>query len=452
MNRKKFRLISLWVCLTLLLTSATGFGKIEAKAKAVDVIRVWTNNGATKAEDEKMVADFNNGVGKTKGIRIEYRIYGGDYMNVLNIAAASGEAPHLFKVQQGNIGQFIKVGWVVPIESMPGGPAYLKRYRGYLQPGYNTFEGKTYSVPIAISTLGVAYNKDLLKKNGYSKPPETWQELREMARTITKNGGGKEFGFIEGLKSTGYINVNGLWHYASSVGHSEFNQQTGRFDFRSFKPLLQLWAEMRADGSWFPGVESMDNDQARAQFAEGNIGFKLSASWDPAVFKQQFPAKMDWGVCRPVSDAKNRYRDYGYQTFSVLLGAKAKENPKKVFEVFKLFSSDAMMIKLYEAGKQIPYKQELVKKAKNQPTIKNFAEFANLKTTYMYPMSPKPFLKLEGETAEMVISKVILGQITAEQAVADLDKRYNEALDRAVKDGLDISLYMDKTNLRSKKK
>ncbi len=454
MKKQLIRIGAFGVSLALLVGLSAGYGKIQAKPKdtKVDTIRVWTNNASTKSEDEKMIADFNNGIGKTKGIFIEYRVYGGDYNNVLNIAAAANEAPHLFKLQQGSVGQFIKAGWVLPIEEMPGGRSFLKKYHTFLQPGYNVFKDKTYSVPVGVSTLGVAYNKALLKKNGFAKPPETWKELREMAKVITKNGGGKEFGFIEGLKSTGYVSANGLWHFASSVGHSEFNQKTGRFDFRSLKPLLQLWADMRADGSWFPGVESLNNDQARAQFAEGNIGFKLSASWDPAVWKEQFPAKMDWGVCRPVADPQDRYRDYAYQTFSVLLGSKSKEHPAKAFEVLKLFTSDDTIIKLYEAGKQIPYKRELLKKVTNQPTVKNFADFADLSSTYSYPMSPKAYLKLEGETAEVVIAKVILGLVTPEQAVADLDKRYNGALDRAVKDGLDISEYTNKANLKYKKR
>ncbi len=452
MKRKFSKGLIMVVCLVLFLTWSTGFGKIEAKTVKVDTIQVWTNNSATKAEDEKMVADFNNGAGKSKGIKIEYRIYGGDYNNVLNIAAAANEAPHLFKLQQGSIGQFIKVGWVIPIETMPGGKSFLRKYHGYLQPGYNLFNGKTYSVPIAVSTLGVAYNKDLLKKNGFTKPPATWNELREMAKVITKNGEGKEFGIIEGLKSTGTVSANGLWHYASSVGHSQFNQKTGRFDYKSLKPVLQLWADLKADGSWFPGIESLSNDQARAQFAEGNIGFKLSASWDPAVWADQFPTKMNWGICRPVENPKNRYRDYAYQTFSVFLGSKAKELPEKSMEVLKLFSSDAMIVNLYESGKQIPYKPELIKMSKAQPTMKNFAEFADLSSTYRYPMSPKAYLKVEGETEEVVVTKVILGYMSPEQAVADLDKRYNEALDRAVKEGLDISLYVDKTDLKFKKK
>ncbi len=466
MKRNITKLMSAGICLILSVSLLAGCGQGKEKAPdasptpgngtqtkevKMETVQVWSNNASSKAEDEKMVADFNNGVGKEKGITIEYKIYGGDYMNVLNVAAAASQAPHIFKLAQGNLVQFANANWSLPIDEMPGGKDYLKKYDGLLQPGYNIIKGKTYTVPVAVSTLGVAYNKDLLKKNGFANPPQTWKELREMAKTITKNGGGKEFGFIEGLKSTGYVAANGLWHYVASTGHTEFNHQTGRYDFASMKPFLQLWVDMKNDGSWFPGVEGLNNDQARAQFAEGNIGFKLSASWDPAVWKDQFPAKMDWGICRPVEDVNNRYKDYAYQSISLVFGAKAKELPEKAVEVFKLFTSDDMVVNLYQEGKAIPYKADLIKQAKTQPNIKNFTEFADLSNSYQFMMNPKGELKLEGETAEVVLSKVILGVITPDKAVADLDKRYNEALDRAIKDGLDISQFTDKKDTSLKK-
>jgi len=180
-------------------------------------------------------------------------------------------------------------------------------------------------------------------------------------------------------------------------------------------------------------------------------GFKLSASWDPAVLKDQFPAKMDWGIARPVEDTNNRYRDYAYQSISPVFGAASKDLPEKALEVFKLFTSDDTVVKLYEAGKAVPYKTDLVKAAKTQPSIKNFTDFANLENTYQYMMNPKGELKLEGDTAEVVLSKVILGMITPDKAVTDLDKRYNEALDKAVAGGLDITQFTDKKGTSLKK-
>ena len=157
---------------------------------------------------------------------------------------------------------------------------------------------------------------------------------------------------------------------------------------------------------------------------------------------------MDWGICRPVEDPADRYRDYAYQSISIVLGAKAKSAPEKAFEVFKLWTSDETVINLFEAGKAIPYTSELIAKASVQPTVKNFSDFAKLDNTYNYMMNPKGELKLEGDTAEVVLAQVILGLTSPEEAVADLNKRYNEALDRAIADGLDISQFIDKNSTR----
>lgn len=422
-------------------TSDNDAGKEEETEVTMETIEVWTNNASTKAEDEKMVADFNAGPGKEKGIQIDYKIYGGDYSDVLAIALAAGEGPDLFKVPQTNLAQYATAGFITPITAYPGGQEFVDSYGDSLQNNYNIINGDVYTVPYTISSIGVAYNKELLAKNGYDEPPKTWSELKEMADTITKNGEGKEFGFIEGLKSTGYVSVNGLWHYASSLGHAEFNTETKRFDFTSMTPFVQLLADMYAEGDWFPGVEGLNNDSARAQFAEGNIGFKLSASWDAGVWQDQFPAKMDWGVCRPVYDLDDVHKDYTWQTHSLALGANAAEHKEKALEVLKLFVSDEATRVLYENGKAIPAKASVIASAKKEPTTKNFDEFADMSNAKLYPLSPKGMVRVEGETMEGVLLKAILGAVPVEEAMADLDKRYNEALDQAVADGLELDLY-----------
>ncbi len=424
----------------------------DGKPAVMETIQVWSNNASTKEEDEKLIEDFNNGAGKEKGIKIEYKIYGADYANVLSVALAADQGPNLFKVPQVSLAQYATVGYILPLEDMPGGKDYIKTFGNSLQAGYNIIKGKTYTVPQSISTLGVAYNKDLLKKNGFNNPPATWSELEEMAKTITKNGNGKEFGFIEGLKSIGYASVNGIWQYASSIGHNEFDQATGKFDFSSMKPFIERLSNMKKAGYWFPGSEGLNNDAARAQFAEGNIGFKLSASWDAGVWKEQFPSKMEWGICRPVEDTNTKYKNYTYQTFSFAIGSKSKDKKEKALEVLKLFTSDEAAATLYEDGKAIPYKADIVKNAKNKPTTKNFDAFADISDAYLYPLTPKGDLKLEGDSVENVLAKLIIQGGDIKGGLADLDKRYNDALDKAVAKGLDINGFIDKTDTKSKSK
>lgn len=414
-----------------------------SQSTKMETITVWSNNASQKAEDEKMVADFNNGPGKEKGITIDYKIYGGDYDNVLKVALSADEGPDMYK---GSNFAFIKAGQAMPLEDLPGAKDWLKSYKdaGLLQNNVSVFNGKVYSVPYNSLTCAVAYNKDLLKKNGFNNPPKTWAELKQMAETVTKNGNGKEFGFIEGLKSTGYAGWNGLFQDIASVGHSEWDAVAGKYDYSSFAPFFQILVDMKKEGVWFPGVEGLNNDGARAQFAQGNIAFKLSASWDVGVWKDQFPAKMDWGWCRPVMDESNVNKYYIQNLPSFLIGKKASKHPEKVFEVFKLWHSDEAATAIYKNGKNIPLKDSIIKNTP-APDIKNWKEIADVSGGYNYPPTPAMDITVEGDTKEQAIIKILLGTVPVKDGLADLDKRYNAAVDKAKSGGLDISGYMVKS-------
>ena len=58
-----------------------------------------------------------------------------------------------------------------------------------------TYEGKVYGVPWYTDAGMLYYRKDLLEKSGYSEPPKTWEELKEMADKVTKDQGTK-YGFV----------------------------------------------------------------------------------------------------------------------------------------------------------------------------------------------------------------------------------------------------------------
>ena len=55
----------------------------------------------------------------------------------------------------------------------------------------------------------------------------------------------------------------------------------------------------------------IDNDPARARFAEGNIGMKISVSWDSGVFKEQFVPEFDWSVAPiPTYSKDEKYKQF----------------------------------------------------------------------------------------------------------------------------------------------
>ncbi len=408
----------------------------------ITVISVWSADQAAKPLRDELVEKFNAERGKDLGIQVENKAYGGDYANVLKIALQAGEGPDIFGIT-GSIQANTDAGWIIALEDLPGSEALLEKYQNYRIEGLTTYNEKMYLCPLDTCTCAVAYNKDLLAKNGFSEPPRTWSELREMAKTVTENGEGKEFGFIEGLKSTGYSKYNGLYHGVNSTGMTGFDPRTGKFNFSAFAPLFQTLVNMRDDGSWFPGVEGLNNDQARAQYAEGNIAFKLSASWDAAVLGNQFPMKADWGWCRPVMEGAPQYKYFSTVTASFAINSSCRDIPEKILPVYEMIHSDEFVVRTYENGTALPYDLKLLDQVSNPPTLKNWAEIADISDAYVYPPSPVEMLQPEGDTYVVTLGKILTLGLPVEEGLFDLDQRYNDALDKAVQGGFNLDPYIN---------
>lgn len=428
--------------------SSTAAAEQSKQPIKMETIRVWTNSGHTKELVTEMVGEYNSTIGKEKGIKIEYTVQGADYKQAIDLALASGQAPELFYVVGPKV-DYVKRGDIIPIEELPRGKEFLGKYDGMLNRVAFTVKGKAYSVPFNITNVKLLYNKDLFKKaglvdkNGEAKPPKTWTEVREYAKKLT-NPQDKVYGIALPLKWGSYFDWELLFPWVSSIGHNSFNTLTGKYEFSSFKPALEWLMSIKEDKSYFPGPEGLDNDPARAQFSEGRVAMKLGASWDVGVLNDQLPATMDWGAADiPVSDPANRYKEFASVSDFISVSKTAKSaNLEKVMEVYKWLNSDEFLVKMYEEGKYVPYDNRIIQMAKKLPKAKGWADFGHNEKIYLH--HGQPTVKLEGNTHTQVFLKIWMGGVGIEEALADLDARYNAALDAGVKDGtIDKSMFVN---------
>jgi len=414
----------------------------EGGTGKTDVVRVWTNDAHSKEIITEMVTEYNETIGKKEGIRIEYTVYGSDFNNVLNMALQNDDAAELFK-SNNDVRDLVEKGNLMPLENLPGMESFLKGYEGYLVEGTNVVEGKTYHVPFQTTTVGLIYNKDMFKaagivdENGEAKAPETWAEMREVAKKLT-DASKKQYGFAFPMKWSSVFNwdLRKAWGASLQNATSVFNYSTGKYDYKPFKAAMEWLLAVKEDGSCFPGAEGLDNDAARAQFAEGRVGMMIGASWDVGVFNEQFVAKCDWGVAKvPVENADKRYK--GEMSAGPLLAVNAKideDMTEKVAKVYQWFNSDDFLKELFEAGKVVPYKPEIIANASLENAQKGWKEFAALVDYSMaLPITPK--IKLNGDSEYIVFSKIWSGSVSVDEGLADIEKRSNEALEGGIADG-----------------
>ena len=407
-------------------------GNNQTKKVTTEKIRVWSDNAHEKELRLKQIEEFNRTKGRELGIEIEYTVFGSEYQDVIKEAMAAGTAPELFRPTMVLVPDFISAGYMVPITDLPGGQELAESYGNYLINNQHIFNRKVYTLPYNLTTYKFIINEDLFKKAGIDRYPKTWDEVREAARRITEASDGKAYGWILGLKSDWMISTYLIRPNGVNVGHVGFNYETMEFDFSAFAPVIKAVKGMIDDNSVFPGFENLDADAARAQFAEGRVGMIPGASFDTSVYNDQFPANINWSVIPVPSFTEDEpaYKEFADATSLLGISVSAYDKPKKTMEVLKFFYSDENAAQMYSQSLYIPFRQEAIDMAKSKPALKGFSDFANIPDKVLMLPTPENIIRVDGTLYRQTISDIFAGvydDMSVEEVLEDLDKRYNEA-------------------------
>ncbi len=430
------RILSVALCAAIA-ASMAGCSK-ETAGGDVTTITVWTGNGGDKAFITKEIENWNNTTGKEKGIRIDYTVQEGSIGEKLDLAFSSGKAPDIF--QGGTLAQLVANDQIAAYEDLPGGDALVKKFEKYIEEDMNRINGKTYMLPVSVTTYGLIYNKDMFKKygivdeNGEAKPPKTYDEMREYAKILT-HPENQEYGIMLPLKNEWFALTDIQVASSANQGFVEFNPEKGCFDYTGYQPIIDMYLGIKADGSYYPDPEGIDNDPGRAQFAEGNVGMKLGASYDVGVYNDQFPAKCDWGVAPyPTADEKVVYPTDMTNNGYLCINKKSAEtkDAEKLFEVFKWIHGDEVLRALYEEGKAIPYDNKIVEDVvldENSPH--GWKEFAALVATSQNRCKAPGSITDGKKSFTQVFNEDIWPEkVPAKDALAEITKYTQEGMDQ----------------------
>ncbi|AIQ67780.1 ABC transporter substrate-binding protein [Paenibacillus graminis] len=395
-------------------------------------ITYWTGDRHDAEFVKEKVAEFNET--NTDGIEVELVVKGDDFDTALDLSFQTADSPDVIRVKENTIGTFYKKEYLAPIDE------YLSDEMKAKFPemvDLNTFDGKRYSLPNYGTTMRLIYNKDLFAKAGIAKPPTTLKELVDTAKKLTEAGKADgAYGFAQNFKSPNSALGRSARVIAELSGFGGFGYDfaTARYDFSGFKPIIEAFKQIKDDGSMLPGVESLDIDPLRAQFAEGKIGMYLSYSSEPGVYSTQFPAKIDWAAApAPTIDGnvKGASGFLGGQWLALSSKSKHKDAAWKFME---FMYSDQVLTSYQEKGFGISMVPSISATAKT-PEVNGIEGFLPNRNDGVWPVYPS--VAPEGMKSDDAFFKYMLNGGDLDAAISDLNKRYNAALDDAIKnDGL----------------
>ena len=415
------------------------FGAVPALAEKT-VITYWSNDRHDEAYMSEMIAKFN---AAHDDIEINMVIMTDDFENSILLAIDGGNAPDI-------VGQSVTLKNMVDYEAVVDLTPYIQadeEYQKVNEPFTHKFEGlnaigdSIYWVASGIrSGVRIEYNKALLAASGFESIPATLPEYIEMAKKITEDGKANNpvtygIGFTSSSPFERQLEmmaqVSGVYYY---------DYANGKFDFSGYKPFLEAGRELVAVA--YPDQQGVDN--MRAQFAAGSFALWGNASQEAGVFTNQFPVEgFEWGVA-PVPSLDGEIKgalqvnpNKGY------LMLNACKNKDAAWEVIKYFQSEEFLVGYMEGGYDLPitsYIDERIDKSK----MGRMGDFSLLDYESVYPAVPT--INLSGDDYRTQLWNAIMGYMDIDEAINDLNTRYNAAYDEDVSIGLIKRLVIEDYN------
>ncbi len=104
------------------------------------------------------------------------------------ITKFTGGAPvDMLWVSDSWLPEFAQAGWLAPIDSFKNLTAYNAGTSDFCNQSM-MYDGKQYGLTYYTDYMGFLYNADILAQAGFTKPPESWDEVTSMASAIKAKG------------------------------------------------------------------------------------------------------------------------------------------------------------------------------------------------------------------------------------------------------------------------
>lgn len=414
------------------------------------VISYWTTNRHDMEYMTPLIEEFNN---TNDHIYIDYQVYADNYAQMLDLAFSTNSAPDVFQLGGTNTidVEVHEKHTLMNLSQFMTDEDYARFGEGAFVEGINMVDGIIYTFPYTASAVRLFYNQDILDRVGVSGPPKSLDELVETAKLVTEQLGGEGiYGFAANYKSPAgsiprTVDVINARSGGNLYGYDFVN---GRYDFSTYKPVLEAFRELFTEGIAFPGCESLDIDPLRTQFADGKIAMYFSVSHaEPGVYASQFPTDQNWNAAQvpTISGNVDGKQQLWFGGSNISINANT-EHPQEAWEVFQFLHSDEVMCDYYTSGLGTVMIPSVIEKADPPAIVAEMPDLEINADDVNYPLRPSTVVP-EGKDYVAVMVECIFGMTDIDKAIEDLNTRYNAAYDKEIEKGVERIVYPNFTPL-----
>ncbi len=333
-------------------------------------------------------------------VKIERTYVGfGDLKARIIQAAATGTMPDILIVDNPDHQAMAAQGALADLTSYISSWAPKDQYFGGAWSS-TVYQDKNYGVPYDSNATALFYNSDLLEEAGIGVP-QTWDELREAAKTLTSND---RSGFCLSLIATEegtFTYLPFLWGNGGDIPDigSEAN----------IAALALLNAMMNEDGSVSKAALNWSQGDANNQFLAGKCAMMINGPW-------QLPSLTEAGIRFGVSAWPNNGTPtsiLGGENFAIGTGS----NVDTAWAVIGWMTQPEHLLEAHLISNHFPNREDIAADPafNDDPIKKIFTEqIAVAKARAYGPNYPQI-----SEQIMAMVQSVLIGARTPEQAAAD---------------------------------
>ena len=345
---------------------------------------------AEKKIVEKQVAAFEK---ENPDIKVKLHSITDDYLREMQTLIAAKDEPDVFYLDSMPAPQFMKMGVLEPLdEYIKKNNVDLSAYETSLVEAFQ-WEGKTYGIPKDYSTLALFYNKKMFEEAGV-KPPKTWDELRNVAKKLTK-GNQKGLALHASLDRYQPFLVQNGGQVVDKQGNPTLNHPANA---EALQFITDLFIKDKvADTPANLGVEW--NGDA---FAEEKVAMVFEGAWMIPFLKEKAP-DLEYGMAElPVKEKKNSNLAF---TVAYVM-SKNSEHKEKAFKLLQFLTSEKGQQYVVDGGLAMPSLKSMGEKFLDKyPEREPFVKAVEYAEPYQYGEKGNERVDAFNKAAESAILK-----------------------------------------------
>ena len=348
--------------LSLLLTGCSGDNAFNNKKDAAGNLKIRFHVDAKSAEGTayKKVIDAFNAEYSKEGIKVSTAFVArtsGDsaYERQLATDKMEGTLPDIITFDAPNCAAYAKSGYLYDFTS----ELSAEEQKQFVT--LNTYQGKTYGIPIQESSAGFFYNKALFTSagvdvSGYSVDnPWTFDQFKQACQKL-KNAGVPPVDMRMDA-TTDETATYLLYPFIYAAGGS-FVDETGLhakgyFNSAASKKGFQFLKDLVNSEYTSYGIGATD-------FFDGKVGMYLSSGWTiPDLdhnYKKTFPDRNSWGLLPYPKDVKAASAN---GSWSFAIGNNGREDKTAVMKLLKYITNATSSKTITDATGMIPANKEV---------------------------------------------------------------------------------------------